>query len=193
MDKSNGYENIAHQYIEVRGQTLNGMGASIVRSWAQTLPTGATVLDLGCGSGIPISKVLVEEGLSVYGIDASATMVNAFQHNFPMAPVACESAEDSLFFERTFDAIICWGLLFLLSKATQAKVIQKAADALQPGGRFLFTAPYQEISWEDVLTRQLSLSLGAENYTSLLSTSGLYLLEELEDEGENHYYHAIKI
>jgi len=193
MDKSNGYEDIATRFIEVRGQNVNGTGTASVRNWCRALPRGASVLDLGCGTGIPISKVLIEEGMEVYGVDASPTLINEFRKNFPHNPVACEPAEDSLFFNCKFDAIISWGLIFLLSKGAQAKVIQKAADALRTGGKFLFTAPSQETEWEDVMTRQPSRSLGTEKYKKLLSASGLALVEEFEDEGENHYFNTVKI
>lgn len=192
MDKSNGYEYIATRFIEIRGQNINGIGTSSVRSWTRTLPQGSSILDLGCGTGIPISKVLIAEGMTVYGIDASTTLINEFRQNFPKAPAACEPVEDSLFFNRKFDAIISWGLVFLLSKDAQAKVIQKAAGALRTGGKLLFTAPYKKTEWEDVMTRQLSRSLGAAKYKKLLSASGLTLIEEFEDEGENHYFNAVK-
>jgi hypothetical protein len=57
----------------------------------------------------------------------------------------------------------------------------------------LFTAPYQETEWVDIMTGQYSRSLGAEKYNELLSASGLSLIEEFDDEGKNHYFNAIKI
>jgi len=192
-DKSSGYEEIAAMFIHQRGQNLMGIGASSVRHWTQTLPPHSTVLDLGCGTGIPLAKVLVDEGMVVYGVDASPTLVKAFQQNFPSTVVACESVEDSSFFNRKFDGIIAWGLLFLLSKEAQARVIQKVANALHTGGKLLFTAPNQATEWEDILTGRLSVSLGAEKYDELLSDAGLSLMEGFEDEGENHYFNAVKI
>lgn len=193
MDKSNGYENIAAKFIAIRGHASNGIGAATVRNWARTLPQGAAVLDLGCGTGIPISAVLTDEGMMVYGIDASVTLSNAVRQNFPHAPVACESAEDSSFFNRKFDAIISWGLIFLLSKDAQERVIQKMSYALQAGGKLLFTSPSQETEWEDVMTKRYSRSLGGKKYKELLSASGLFVIEEFEDEGENHYFSSTKI
>ncbi len=193
MDKSNGYEGIATIFIKGRGQAVNGIGASFVRNWARTLPQHAEVLDLGCGTGIPISKVLMDEDMTVYGIDASRTMVKTFRQNFPDAHIACEAAEDSLFFNRTFDAIVSWGLLFLLPRETQEIIIQKVAGTLPTGGKLLFTATAKKAEWKDAMTEQHSISLGAERYKELLTASGLSLVEELEDEGENHYYHAVKI
>src|SRR5262245_5216300 len=97
-DRSNGYEGIAAEFLAGRGRAPStAIGTRAVRNWARTLPRGAAVIDLGCGSGLPITKVLISEGLDVYGIDASPSLVEAFRHNLPEIPVACESVEDSLF------------------------------------------------------------------------------------------------
>ncbi|AMJ64817.1 class I SAM-dependent methyltransferase [Hymenobacter sp. PAMC 26628] len=192
MNKSAGYESVATVFIKGRGCAVNGAGTSSVRDWVRTLSSGSTVLDIGCGTGVPISKTLIEEGMTVYGIDASPTLVNAFQKNFPSSPIACESVEDSSFFNLGFDAIVAWGLLFLLSKESQVLVIQKAATALRTGGKLLFTAPSQNAEWKDVMTGQQSLSLGTAKYKEVLATAGLSLLEEFEDEGGNHYFNTVK-
>ena len=192
-DKSNGYEGIASIFIKGRGQAFNGIGTSSVRAWVRTLAIRSIVLDLGCGTGIPNSRILTDEGMLVYGIDASPTMVNAFQRNFPDRPVLCEAAEESSYFNRNFDAIIAWGLLFLLTREAQETVIQKAATALLVGGKLLFTSPRKEISWKDAMTDQDSRSLGAKRYEELIKASGLSLVDEFEDEGEDHYFNSIKI
>ncbi|WP_194362509.1 class I SAM-dependent methyltransferase [Rufibacter sediminis] len=156
------------------------------------MPQNSTVLDLGCGTGIPISKVLLEEGMTVYGVDASPTLVNAFRQHFPHSPVICESVENSSFFQRKFDGVIAWGLLFLLPKQAQEKVIEKVSDTLEIGGKFLFTAPAEKTQWKDVLTGYHSISLGAKTYKEIVAASGLSLIEEFEDEGRNHYYITVK-
>ena len=57
-------------------------------------------------------------------------MIPEFRLRFPAAQVECSAAENSSFFHRSFDAVIAWGLLFLLPPETQASVIRKAAQAL---------------------------------------------------------------
>src|ERR1700761_9027712 len=106
---------MAKIYIKTRGRAINGIGSATVRAWAQTFGAGSTVLDLGCGTGIPVTKILLEAGLNVYAIDASQKMVEDFRHNFPDVPIACEAVERSAFFDRSFDGIISVGLIFLLS------------------------------------------------------------------------------
>src|SRR5687768_18317277 len=115
MDQSNGYERVAAEFLAGRGRApATAVGAREVRDWARTLPPGAAVIDLGCGPGLPITKVLVSEGLNVYGIDASPSFVEAFPHNLPGIPLACESVQDSLFFNRMFEGVVASGLIFLL-------------------------------------------------------------------------------
>lgn len=189
-DLSNGYEALSATFIA--GRKRVHIGAVIVHEWARKLAPGSAVLDLGCGGGVPISQALIENGLVVYGIDASPGMTKAFSENFPQAKVVCEAVEQSSFFDRQFDAVISWGLFFLLPAATQLMLIQKVANALIPNGRFLFTSPRQVCTWKDNLTKRDSWSLGADAYKSALNTTGFTLLDEYDDEGENHYYDAVK-
>lgn len=190
-DESNGYEGIAGIYVAGRGtRPLIGdaIGAATVRTWAQDFPSGATVLDLGAGPGEPSTRILLEAGLSPYAIDASPTMVAAFRERFPGVPVERNTVEASELFGRTFDGVLAWGLLFLLEPAIQARVIEKVARVLEPGGRFLFTAPSRPLEWLDAMTGRPSRSLGAETYVRLLGDAGLAWVGEAQDEGENHYY-----
>ena len=195
MDRSNGYEGVAAEFLAGRGNPRTagiGIGVAAVRAWARELAPGAAVLDLGCGPGLPITNVLIERGLTVYAIDAAPSFVAAFQRRFPGVPVACESVEESAFFGRRFDAVLSWGLMFLLSPEVQRATIRRLGDALKPGGRFLFTSPPEPLTWKDAMTGLESRSLGAADYRQQLSAAGLTVVREYEDEGENHYYDAVK-
>ena len=192
VTSANGYERIASEFLAGRGGAASGIGVEAVRAWARALPPHATVLDLGCGSGLPLTNVLVDEGLTVCGVDASPTLVAAFRRHLPGVAVACESVEDSAFFHRSFDAVLAWGLWFLLPAAAQLGLLQRVAAVLQPGGRLLFTAPAEACTWLDAMTGEESRSLGADLYRRSLSAWGVSVLREYDDEGENHYYDAVK-
>ena len=187
-DRSNGYEAYADEFVKRRSPII---GVRTVREWSLLLPPGGTVLDLGCGSGVPISKVLIDAGFRVYGVDASPRMVALFRSNFPGEQVECSPAEESVFFDMRFDGVLAWGLLFLLASEVQQAVIRKAAGVLHPNGRLLFTAPTQACTWTDVLTRLESVSLGRGEYVRAIETAGLTVEAEYDDEGDNHYYSAV--
>ncbi len=187
-DKSNGYEEHAATFLRWRHPHI---GQSMVREWAREFAPGAVVLELGCGDGV-ISEALVETGLTLYAMDASPTLLRAFRERLPNVQTECAAAEESSYFDRTFDGVIAVGLIFLLPEAAQRIVLSKVANALKRGGRFLFTAPRQACSWVDELTQQESRSLGTEAYEALFGELGFEVCHGRVDEGENHYYFAVK-
>ena len=185
-DPSNGYKAVATDLIAVRQQSRIGLAR--IHVWGRSLPQGASILDLGCGFGVPISQALINDGFVIYGVDASSSLITEFRRRFPDVNVACEAVEDSRFFDRTFDGVIAVGLLFLMSEDSQRDLIRRVGLALNSGGRFLFTAPAQSCTWTDILTGRESLSLGADAYKAIIADAGLTLVGEHSDEGDNHHY-----
>jgi SAM-dependent methyltransferase len=195
MDLSNGYESVSEEFLARRGNRETrsmAIGVKEVRRWARRLPRGGSVLDLGCGPGFPITALLVEEGLQVFGVDAAPSFVAAFQRNLPGTPIVCQSVLETRFFDRTFDAVLSIGLMFLLKAEEQHRLISRLAAALVPGGRLLFTSPAEPAVWNDAMTGLESVSLGAEEYRKLLGAAGILVAEEYEDVGQNHYFDAVK-
>ena len=143
QDKSNGYEQVAERFMSARNPRT---GAAIIREWSRTVPPRSAILDLGCGHGVPISQTLIEDRFTVFGVDASRTLIEAFRKRFPNAFVECAGIEDSEFFQRTFDGVVAYGLMFLMPEDTQSLVIHKVARALNPNGRFYLPLPRKSSS-----------------------------------------------
>ena len=190
QDSALDYENHALEFL--RSRDTSSIGADRVRLWSQSLPTGASVLELACGGGYPITRQLQAAGLQIQAIDSSPTLVAKFQSRFPEIPVECARVQDSLFFQKKFDAVVAIGLLFLLEEDQQRELILKVSRCLLPGGRFLFTAPLETGKWKDMITRTLSHSPGQRAYTQYLEMAGLRIIETYSDAGANNYYDTIK-
>jgi hypothetical protein len=104
MDRSNGYEGVAAEFLARRGSgRSSGIGVREVREWAQTLPSRP---------GFPITEVLVAEKLDVFALDAAPSFGQAFRRNLPNTPVVCEAVQDSTLFGRTFGGALAWGSCF---------------------------------------------------------------------------------
>ncbi len=189
IDRSEGWDGVADRFMATRSD----IGATLVRSWArENLQPSSPVLDVGCGSGVPIAQALIEDGFEIFGIDASPRLVAAFRRRFPKMRTACEAAQDSPFFGRTFAGAVSIGVLFLLRADDQRRVLRKVGSALKPGGRFLFSAPREACDWRDTLTGRRSTSLGEPQYEEHLEAAGLRLIGRLLDAGGNNYFDAVK-
>ena len=88
------YDLIAEWYATDRD---HGTGIPEVTALSDSLPRGATVLDVGCGTGIPVTRALMAAGHSVLGVDSSTEMLRRFQVNCPGTPfIGCPSIDPSL-------------------------------------------------------------------------------------------------
>jgi 2-polyprenyl-3-methyl-5-hydroxy-6-metoxy-1,4-benzoquinol methylase len=187
-DGANGYEEYAEIFMRARNLKI---GLSVMRKWASQLAPGSELLELGCGHGV-ISQVLLEARVKLSVVDASPTLLRESRSRFPDVEVECSTAQKSELLRRKYDGVVAWGLILLLAETDQRSVLRRAADALRPNGRLVFTAPNEALTWKDSITEMPSLSLGATVYEALLRDLGLDVSSGVIDEGGNCYYEGIK-
>jgi SAM-dependent methyltransferase len=122
---------------------IPGDGRNVVdRHWvnfADNLPDGAQVLDLGCGAGIVGSTLLrSRKDLHVTGVDwANVPMMN--QANLKIHPWV--SMEDMPFGENCFDAAVS---LFGIEYGDVANTVQELQRVLKAGAQFSFLVHHRE-------------------------------------------------
>lgn len=191
MDAAVAYEHNAHTFLA--GRDSSRIGARIVADWARSLKPGATLIELACGGGYPITQALQGLGLTMWAVDASPTLLATFSRRFPEIPVQCAKVQDCDFFGQTFDAALAVGLIFLLPEAEQRALLVRVAEILAPGGRFLFMAPVETGSWADLNTGLTCSSPGQAVYGQWLAEAGFRLREIFVDKGANHYYDAERL
>jgi len=107
----------------------------------EVIPEGARILDIGCGTGKPISSFLASKGHLVTGVDVSQRMVELARAQVP----------EGEFFQadlRTFepplagqyDAVIASHSLYYMTREEQKEIVQKFNKWLSPGGTFFLGA-----------------------------------------------------
>lgn len=185
-DSALAYETHASGFLKGRDQS--SIGATVVRRWAASLDSSTVVLEIGCGGGLPITRELVDAGLSVWAIDSSPSLLEEFSRRFPEVDYRCEKVQNSTFFSRSFGAIVAVGVVFLLPEDEQFAMFRKVASSLEPSGCFLFTAPLETGSWQDNNTGIECRSVGVERYRAALVSAGFADIESFVDSGKNHYY-----
>ena len=138
-----GYDAISHAYRDDEGRASTETDEQTDRyaSWidelAALLRPGARVLDLGCGAGVPATKLLTERGFDVLGLDISAVQIERARQLVPAASfeqgdmVTWDAASASL------DAVVSFYALIHVPLEDQQGVLRKIRRWLRPGGHFL--------------------------------------------------------
>lgn len=192
QQKMKEYDQLVDWYVAQRNCAI---GVAEIARLAALLPVGATVVDIGCGDGIPISQRLLDYGFKVYGIDSSGEMVKRFQANFPGVAVECSDVLTSDLFGREFDAAVAYGVVFHLSPPNQARLIRKIAHHLRPGGLLLFNSGNEEGEGVSEMAgiRIPQYSLSAAQYEETLRANGMILVQHyLDPQSEGYIYLARK-
>jgi cyclopropane fatty-acyl-phospholipid synthase-like methyltransferase len=136
------YNQIAQWFVENRSK---GSISKYVLEFAEGLKVGSTILDVGCGGGIPIAKHLLEKQFKVTGIDSSEKMIelalkNVLEAEFFKADICTYQIN------KTYGGIIAWDSLFHIEREKQKEVFVKLYDSLEDNGTMLFT--YGGSEWE---------------------------------------------
>ena len=182
------YDLIADWYA---AQRTGGMGIPEVEALAASLPSGAAVLDVGCGTGIPLTRVLLDRGCDVLGVDSSGRLLARLHANFPKVPTLHAPIQEADLAGRAFDAALAWGVMFHLRHDEQRQAIARIGSALRPGGWFLFTSGDRHASIDGAPMNGVPFryhSFSVEGYRGLLDEHGLALEETHTDAGGNIYY-----
>lgn len=103
----------------------------------------ADVLDLGCGTGLPIMDYLLQQGMNVTGVDFSRRMLDIARKNLPEALFLYADMRE-LALDRKFNVIIAWHSFFHLPSTDQPAMFEIFERHLHPGGFLLFTSGKEE-------------------------------------------------
>jgi ubiquinone/menaquinone biosynthesis C-methylase UbiE len=128
------FDQLAEQY---QGEhSHNPFQAALIERIAALLPAGASVLDLGCGTGVPTAKILTESDHRVVGVDISEGMLRLAREQVPAAEFVHADFKDLAGDFGQFEAVTAFFSLLMLSKADIESTLDKVAGWLKPGGYF---------------------------------------------------------
>jgi 2-polyprenyl-3-methyl-5-hydroxy-6-metoxy-1,4-benzoquinol methylase len=146
---------------------------------------GANVLDIGCGTGMPVMSYLISQGMHVTGVDASYRMLDIAKTNLPFAEfVQADMRELSL--NRKFDAVIAWHSFFHLPSEDQPPMFHVFKSHLNTNGVLLFTSgkEHGEAWGMNGGANLFHASLDTDQYRSLLEAHCFRVLEYKDDDPE---------
>lgn len=177
------YERHAAAFDRQRGKNLFERGW--LDRFTALIPAGGAVLDLGCGSGEPIARHLVEAGFRVTGVDSSAAMIALCQQRFPEQDWHVADMR-GLALGRRFDGILAWDSFFHLDHVDQRRLFPIFRDHAAAGAALMFTSgPSHGIALGQLEGETLfHSSLDPAEYQALLAANGFQVVaHRAEDPG----------
>ena len=175
------YRRRGAQWARLRGDRLTE-GAWLDRFCA-LVPAGTEVLDIGCGSGLPIARELVRRGYGVTGADGAPEMLALFRHNLPGTPAVLADMR-ALALEKTFAGILAWDSFFHLSPADQRTMFTRFRAHAAPAAALMFTSGPAEGSAIGELEGEPLYhgSLHPDEYRTLLESAGFRVVDHIAED-----------
>ena len=182
------YDKIAHWWHDQHVDSSYGI--SQIQRAVNYSDKGGKALDVGCGTGGRIIRLLENSNFSVTGIDVSKSMLsiateNHPEHTFMHQDICTWETED------TFNFIVAWDSIFHLPLSMQKMVVSKLCGLLAADGALIYTFGNDEGEHTDQWRNDTFYysSIGINNNIQLLINSGMTILHlELDQYPENHVY-----
>lgn len=159
----------------------------IEHSWLEAftalLPPGAAVLDIGCGSGLPVAKRLHDQGLVVTGVDSAPEMIALFRQNLPDQQAHVADMR-SLALGQRFNGLIAWDSFFHLSPDHQRRMFPIFREHAAPGAVLMFTSGPASGEVLGALENEplYHASLDGDEYRSLLRDNGFTVAHHVVED-----------
>jgi len=186
---ADGYDRVADAYAALESPTDPWPRMRRVRRFVAGLPEGSSVLDLGCGNGLPATRELSERH-AVTAVDISAEQAARARRNAPRATVHCGDARDLRLPAGSFDAILALYLIDNVPARDYDALFTRLAGWLRPGGRLLLSAEPAEPEEDGVLHTWLGVpmlinGLPVDRLVTSVESSGLEVtVVEQEEQRE---------
>jgi 2-polyprenyl-3-methyl-5-hydroxy-6-metoxy-1,4-benzoquinol methylase len=133
-----GYNTLSYHYR--RDDAAEGRYAPWIADLKRRLPSAGAVLDLGCGCGVPVARILAASGYQVTGVDISEVQIGRARRLVPAGTFLRADATQVGFPAESFDAIVCLYALIHMPLAAQPRLLRRAASWLRPSGWLLAVA-----------------------------------------------------
>jgi SAM-dependent methyltransferase len=182
------YDHIAEWYLSwVDGQQSprERYASKVLQNASSLLPSPAQpprILELGCGPGIPITRMLLDHGAQVVANDISSRQLDLARARCPQATFVLGDMMTALTFEpASLDGVVSFFTIFHLPRAEQRGMFARIHAWLKPGGMFVFNLA-TDVDEEEIYGEMLGhgmfwSSYGVGESMAMVEDVGLVVVE----------------
>ena len=183
------YDRIAERYLAWRSLQHKEGAAPWLSILLEHVTPGSKVLDLGCGSGLPLTRILAEF-FDVTGVDISTRQIELARGNVPAARFIHGDVAAIDFPPAEFEAAVASYSFIHVPRGEHEAMFRRIGRWLKPGGLLLanFGIGNQEVDYEEnwLGVPMFWSSFDADGERALLASAGFELLiDRIETEIED--------
>ncbi|KAK4701308.1 hypothetical protein P7C70_g4926, partial [Phenoliferia sp. Uapishka_3] len=171
----NGYDAIAPKYLAWSGPRRTETRTKYIDLLAETMPRGASLLELGCGAGVPATQQLIAHGFQVTGTDISQIQIELAREHCPGGTFRRGDMMELDFPPESYDVICAFYSIFHLPVEEQGQLVGKMMGWVKKGGKLLFNlrSDEGEHRWDDWMgVKMFSCSVGVEGNRNMMKNFG---------------------
>ena len=131
-----GYDRMAAEFGEWGARVEGDPRDRFLAAFMELLPSGGSVLDLGCGAGVPSTRRLAEM-FTVTGADISEVQIGIARENVPAASFVCADVLDLALADASFDGVAAFYSVSHIPREEHPHVFSLVRRWLRPGGVFV--------------------------------------------------------
>lgn len=173
------YDHVAEWYLRwVESQ--HSPREKFTNKLLENAPASPRMLELGCGSGVPITRMLLDRGAEVVANDISTKQLDMAKTRCPQATLIPGDMAALSFEPASFDGVVSFYTIFHLPRAEQKGMLANIHSWLKPGGMFVFnlaTVDEEEIHGEFLGHGMFWSSYAVEDSKAMVREVGLEVLE----------------
>jgi len=149
-----------------------------------------SILDLGCGIGIPFDKYFVDKGYDVTGIDFVEKNVKRAKENVPEAEFLNADFSQLSFQKESFDAMVSFYAIFHIPREEHLNLLEKINRWLKDSGVILITMGTEDNERKEsdfIGSKMVWSSFSIRKNKDLVRKSGFEILRSYEERKEEHH------
>lgn len=174
------YDRIADWYLDWATTQASPRQRYTEKVLANTTEASPRILELGCGSGVPISRMLLDRGAQVVGNDISPKQIEMAKARCPEGTFVCGDMTALTFAPASFDGAVGFYSVFHLPRAQQQPLLTKVLGWLKPGAMCalnLATVDEEEIHGEMMGHGMFWSSFDVEGNKAMIAEAGFEAVE----------------
>lgn len=188
-----GYEAGDYEGEYRNDREIRDFEAEMFRELFERIQENSNILDLGCGTGEPFDRYLVEQGFEVKGVDLVEKHVYAAREHVPEAEFTQGDFFDVDPEKEKFEAVVSFYAVFHLPREKHQEFFEHVHDLLkEEEGAILVTVggeemdEYTENNWAG--SEMVWSSYSQDKSLEIIEDAGFDILETYKEESEDEHH-----